>query len=112
MDETLFSKIIARKIPARIAYEDERYIVIHDIVPAAPVHLLVIPKKVIAKLSDLEPGNVELVGGMFLVAGKVMKELGHSDYRTVFNCGAGAQQTVWHLHLHVLAGRAFSWPPG
>jgi histidine triad (HIT) family protein len=112
MEETLFSKIIARKIPAKIAYEDERYIAIHDIAPQAPVHLLVITKKVIAKLSELKPDDAELVGGMFLVAGKLMKEMGHSDYRTVFNCGAGAQQTVWHLHLHVLAGRPFTWPPG
>jgi len=112
MEETLFSKIIARKIPAKIAFEDERYIVIHDIQPQAPVHVLVIPKKVIPTLNDLAAGDAELVGGMFLTAAKVMKQMGHSDFRTVFNCGAGAQQTVFHLHLHVLAGRPFSWPPG
>ena len=112
MEETLFTKIIARKIPAKIAYEDERYIVIHDINPQAPVHLLVIPKKPIPTLNDLGAADAELVGGMFLVAAKVMGEAGHRDYRTVFNCGAGAQQTVFHLHLHVLAGRAFTWPPG
>jgi histidine triad (HIT) family protein len=112
MEETLFSKIIARKIPAKIAYEDERYIVIHDINPQAPVHVLVIPRKVIPTLNDLTPPDAELVGGMFLVAAKVMKQMGHSDFRTVFNCGAGAQQTVFHLHLHVLAGRPFEWPPG
>ena len=112
MEETLFQKIIARKIPAKIAYEDDQYIVIHDISPQAPVHVLVIPKKVIATLNDLTPGDAELVGGMFLVAKKVMNELGQRDYRTVFNCGAGAQQTVFHLHLHVLAGRPFTWPPG
>jgi histidine triad (HIT) family protein len=112
MEETLFSKIIARKIPAKIAYEDENYIVIHDISPQAPVHVLVIPKKPIPTLNDLQSGDSELVGGMFLTAAKVMKQLGHSDYRTVFNCGPGAQQTVFHLHLHVLAGRNFNWPPG
>jgi histidine triad (HIT) family protein len=112
MEETIFSKIIAKKIPAKIAYEDEGYIVIHDISPQAPVHLLVIPKRAIATLNDLQPGDGELVGGMFLVATKVMKEMGYSDYRTVFNCGPGAQQTVFHLHLHVLAGRKFDWPPG
>ncbi len=112
MAETLFSKIIARQIPARIAFEDERYIAIHDIGPQAPVHLLVIPKKPIATLNDLEPGDAELVGGLFLVARQLMNELGHSDYRTVFNCGPGAQQSVFHLHLHVLAGRPFTWPPG
>jgi histidine triad (HIT) family protein len=112
MEETLFSKIIERKIPAKIAYEDERYIVIHDISPQAPVHVLVIPKRVIATLNDVQAADQELVGGMFTVAAKVMKQLGHSDYRTVFNCGRGAQQTVFHLHLHVLAGREFTWPPG
>ena len=112
MEETLFTKIIARKIPAKIAYEDERYIVIHDINPQAPVHLLVIPKKPIPTLNDLTAADADLVGGMFLVAAKVMGEVGHRDYRTVFNCGAGAQQTVFHLHLHVLAGRTFTWPPG
>jgi histidine triad (HIT) family protein len=112
MSETIFSKIIAKQIPAKIAYEDERYIAIHDIQPAAPVHLLVIPKKAIATLNDLTATDAELVGGMFLLAQRLMKEIGRSDYRTVFNCGAGAQQSVFHLHLHVLAGRAFSWPPG
>jgi len=112
MPDTIFSKIIAKQIPAKIAYEDAQYIVIHDIQPQAPVHVLVIPKKAIATLNDLEQGDAELVGGMFLVAKKVMKELGQRDYRTVFNCGAGAQQSVFHIHLHVLAGRAFTWPPG
>ena len=112
MEETLFSKIIARKIPAKIAYEDERYIAIHDINPQAPVHLLVIAKKVIPTLNDVTLEDAELVGGMFLVASKLMKQMGHRDYRTVFNCGPGAQQTVFHLHLHVLAGRPFEWPPG
>jgi len=112
MAETLFEKIIARKIPARIAYEDDDYIVIHDIQPQAPVHLLIITKKVIPTLNDLTPDDAALVGGMFLVARKVMQDLGHTDYRTVFNCGPGAQQTIMHLHLHVLAGRPFNWPPG
>ena len=112
MSESLFTKIIARKIPAKIAYEDDRYIVIHDINPQAPVHVLVIPKRDIATLNALTPDDAELVGGMFLVAQKMMKELGHTDYRTVFNCGPGAQQSVFHIHLHVLAGRGFTWPPG
>jgi histidine triad (HIT) family protein len=112
MEETLFSKIIARKIPAKIVFENERYVVINDINRQAPVHVLVIPKKAIATLNDLTPEDESLVGGMFLTAGKVMRSMGHNDYRTVFNCGAGAQQTVFHLHLHVLAGRPFTWPPG
>jgi histidine triad (HIT) family protein len=112
MEPSLFTKIIAREIPAKIAYEDEQYIVIHDIQPQAPVHVLVIPKRQIETLNDLQQGDEALVGGMFLTAKKVMAQLGHRDYRTVFNCGRGAQQTVFHLHLHVLAGRPFQWPPG
>jgi histidine triad (HIT) family protein len=112
MEETLFTKMIARQIPAKIAHEDERYLVIHDIKPQAPVHVLVIPKKVIPTLNDLTPGDAELVGGMFLVARQVMRQMGQTDYRTVFNCGPGAQQSVFHIHLHVLAGRPFTWPPG
>jgi histidine triad (HIT) family protein len=112
MEDTLFTKIVNRQISAKIAYEDDSYIVIHDIQPAAPVHLLVITKHAIPSLNDLKPENAALVGGMFVVARNLMKEMGHADYRTVFNCGRGAQQTVFHLHLHVLAGRAFTWPPG
>ena len=112
MQETLFTKIISRQVPASIVHEDERYIAINDIKPQAPVHVLVIPKKVIPTLNDLTPGDAELVGGLFLVARQIMSRMGHSDYRTVFNCGAGAQQSVFHLHLHVLAGRPFTWPPG
>jgi histidine triad (HIT) family protein len=109
---TLFEKIIARQIPAKIVYEDEKYLAFHDIAPEAPVHILVILKRVIPTLNDVQPADAADLGGMFVVAQRVMKELGHNDYRTVFNCGPGAQQTVFHLHLHVLAGRPFHWPPG
>lgn len=112
MAESLFTKIIDRKIPAKIAYEDEKYIAIHDINPQAPVHLLVIPKRAIATLNDLQPSDGDLVGGMVMVAARLMKEMGQSDYRTVFNCGAEAGQSVFHIHLHVLAGRPMGWPPG
>ena len=112
MPDTIFSKIIRKEIPAKVQYEDDDYIVIHDIQPAAPVHVLVIPKKPIATLNDLTGEDAALVGGAFLVAKRVMRDLGHTDYRTVFNCGPGAQQSVFHLHLHVLAGRSFTWPPG
>jgi len=112
MEDTIFAKIIAKKIPAKIAYEDDGYVVIYDVNPQAPVHLLVLPRRAIPTLNDLKEGDETLVGGMFMVAKKVMKQLGHSDYRTVFNCGPGAQQSVFHLHLHVLAGRPFTWPPG
>jgi histidine triad (HIT) family protein len=109
---TLFEKIIAKQIPAKIEFEDDWYIVIWDIQPQAPAHLLVIPKKPIPTLNDLTAEDAELVGGMFLLATGVMSKLGYTDYRTVFNCGPGAQQTVFHLHLHILAGRSFTWPPG
>ncbi len=112
MEESIFAKIIARKVPAKIEYEDENYIVIQDIKPAAPVHVLVIPKRQIPSLNDIKDEDAKLVGGCYLVAKNVMKKMGQSDYRTVFNCGAMAQQTVFHLHLHVMAGRQFSWPPG
>lgn len=112
MAQTLFEKIIARQIPAKIAYEDDQFIAIHDISPQAPAHLLIIPKKVIPTLNDVEPADQELIGGLFIVASKVMRGLGHTDYRAVFNCGPGAQQTIFHVHLHVLAGRPFTWPPG
>ena len=110
--DTLFAKIIRKEIPAKVEYEDDQYIVIHDIQPAAPVHLLVIPKKPIPTLNDLQPADAELVGGLFLLARELMHKMGHRDYRTVFNCGPGAQQSVFHVHLHVLAGRPFTWPPG
>lgn len=112
MEDSLFTRIIKRQIPADIVFEDDWYIVIRDIKPAAPVHLLVIPKKQIPTLNDLTQDDAELVGGMFLLAAGVMKKMGQTDYRTVFNCGPGAQQSVFHLHLHVLAGRAMTWPPG
>lgn len=112
MEETLFTKIINRKIPAKIAHEDDNYIAIHDINPQAPAHLLIITKKPIPTLNDMQPADAQLVGGMFLLAGKLMASMGHKDYRAVFNCGPGAQQSVFHLHLHVLAGRPFTWPPG
>lgn len=109
---TLFEKIMAGQIPAKVQYEDEQCIVIHDINPQAPVHLLAIPRKVIPTLNDVTDADGPLVGHLFRVAARVMADLGHSDYRTVFNCGSGAQQVVFHLHLHVLAGRSFTWPPG
>ena len=112
MAETIFTKIIEKKIPAKVAFEDEKYLAIHDVNPQAPVHLLIMPKREIATLNDLQPQDAQLVGGMFLVAKVLMEQLGQKDYRTVFNCGAGAGQSVFHIHLHVLAGRSFAWPPG
>ena len=112
MPDSIFTKIIDRKIPAKIAYEDDNYIAINDINPQAPVHILIIPKRPIATLNDLVPGDAELVGGLFLLAKQLMAQMGQKDYRTVFNCGEQAGQTVFHIHLHVLAGREMGWPPG
>ena len=112
MPDSIFTKIIHREIPAKVAYEDDDYIAIHDVNPQAPVHVLVIPKKLIPTLNDLSDADADLVGGMFLVAQKLLKELEQSDYRTVFNCGEQAGQSVFHIHLHVLAGREMGWPPG
>ncbi len=112
MEENIFQRIINKQIPAKIEYEDDDYIVIHDINPQAPIHLLVITKKPIRTLNDLDPADAPLVGGMFLLASRLVKEQGQSDFRTIFNCGPGAQQAVFQLHLHVLAGRPFTWPPG
>ena len=111
-DQTLFEKIIARQIPAAFEHEDEVCVAIRDIRPQAPVHLLVIPRKPIPTLNDVTTEDAATVWHLYLVAAEIMRRLGHADYRTVFNCGEGAGQEVFHLHLHVLAGRPFSWPPG
>ena len=111
----IFLKIINREIPARIVYEDARYIAFHDVNPQAPVHVLIVPcAEVIETLNDLTEAQAELVGGMILLAAKLAAQLGiaESGYRTVFNCNEGAGQTVWHIHLHLLGGRPLTWPPG
>ena len=109
---TLFEKIIARQIPAKIVYEDDRIIAIEDIDPKAPLHLLVIPKKPIPTLNDMTPQDAGLIGELFLVGGKLAREAGHDAYRATINCGAAVGQSVFHTHLHILAGRPFAWPPG
>lgn len=109
---TLFEKIIARQVPADIVHEDEMCVAFRDINPQAPLHLLVVPRKVIASLNNVEPEDEAIVGHLFTVARQLANAEGYTDYRTVFNCGKEAGQEVFHLHLHVLAGRAFKWPPG
>ena len=111
-EETLFSKIISREIPADIVFEDERALAFRDIAPQAPFHVLVIPKEPIAKVADATSGQEALLGHLLRVAGRVAADAGHLDYRLVVNNGAGAGQTVFHLHVHVLAGRDLQWPPG
>ncbi|HET7634717.1 MAG TPA: histidine triad nucleotide-binding protein [Burkholderiales bacterium] len=110
---TIFSKIINREIPADIVYEDDLCLAFKDINPQAPVHVQLIPKKEIPKISDAASEDRNLLGHLMLTAGEVARRLGVDDaFRVVINNGAGAQQTVFHLHLHILAGRPFHWPPG
>jgi histidine triad (HIT) family protein len=113
MSDTLFQKIIDRELPADIVYEDETSLVFRDINPVAPTHLLIIPKKQISMIAEAEEADQELLGHLLIVAGKVARKLGIEDaFRLVVNNGAGAQQTIFHLHIHLIAEREFSWPPG
>jgi histidine triad (HIT) family protein len=113
MSDNIFQKIIDRQIPARIVHEDDRCLAFHDIGPKAPVHVLVIPKKVIRTHADVTDEDRELLGHLHIVAARLAKQLGISDgYRIVINCEERAGQTVPHLHLHLLGGRDFTWPPG
>jgi len=113
MSETIFQKIIDKELPADIVYEDDSCLAFKDINPVAPRHILVIPKKRIEKISDSNTEDKELLGHLFLVAGNIARDLGVEDaFRLVVNNGAGAQQTVFHLHIHLIAGREFNWPPG
>ena len=113
MTDTIFQKIIDKELPADIIYEDELALVFKDINPVVSTHLLIIPKKQIEKVSDAEDQDKELLGHLLLVAGKVARDLGIDEaFRLVVNNGAGAQQTVFHLHIHLIAEREFTWPPG
>ena len=112
MNDCLFCKIIAGEIPGEKVYEDDKYYAFNDINPQAPNHFLVIPKKHISQISDISGADNELIGGLFSVAAKICHEQSLSDYRLVINNGAGAGQTVFHLHLHVIGGRTMNWPPG
>ncbi len=108
-EETLFSKIIKGEIPADIIYEDEHCIAIKDIAPKAPVHLLVIPRKIIPRIIDAEVEDQALLGHLMLAAGKIAEEAGIGEaFRLIVNNGAGAGQTVFHLHVHILGGKNFS----
>lgn len=113
MSETIFSKIIAREIPADIVYEDERCLAFRDVNPQAPVHILVVPKKAVPMLTDAGDADRDLLGHLLLTANRIAGQEGISDaFRLVVNNGEKAGQTVFHLHVHILAGRPFSWPPG
>lgn len=114
MQDCIFCKIAKHELPATIHYEDDQVIAFNDIDPKAPHHLLVIPKRHITTLNDLEAGDEALVGRLQVTAAKLAKELGFAEagYRVVMNCNEDGGQTVWHIHMHVLAGRSLSWPPG
>ena len=110
----LFCRIVQGELPATKVFEDDRLVAFNDINPQAPMHVLVVPREHIATVSDLDAGHDNLVGAMVRRAAAIAAERGYaaSGYRTVLNCQAGAGQTVFHLHLHVLGGRPFTWPPG
>ena len=108
----IFLKIINKEIPADIIYEDDISIAFNDISPQAPTHILVIPKKEIQKISEADENDKELLGHLLLVAKKITDENNIKDFRLVVNNGTEAGQTVFHLHIHILAGRAFGWPLG
>jgi histidine triad (HIT) family protein len=111
---TLFEKIIARQIPAKIVYEDDLIIAFHDINPGAPVHVLVIPKKPIARVAEAKAEDAAVLGHLLVKAGEIAGQLGlHGDgFRLVINNGRNAGESVPHLHCHILGGRKLSWPPG
>ena len=113
MAETIFDKIIRKEVPAQIVYEDELCLAFKDINPQAPLHLLIIPKQQIATVNDIDLAQRELVGHLFYAAGKIAKEHGVADdgYRLVLNCNNHGGQTVYHIHVHMLAGKPMGWPP-
>jgi histidine triad (HIT) family protein len=113
MTENIFQKIIDKEIPAKIAFEDDLCVAFHDIHPQAPVHVLIVPRKVIPTHADVADADKELLGHLHLVANRLAQELGLADgYRLVINCKERAGQTVPHLHIHLLGGRIMNWPPG
>jgi histidine triad (HIT) family protein len=114
MADCLFCKVAAGDIPATVLYQDDDIVAFRDINPQAPLHVLIIPTRHISTLNDLAPGDDALVGSMLRRAAAIAAEHGYGDrgYRTVFNVNREAGQTVFHIHLHLLAGRSLSWPPG
>jgi histidine triad (HIT) family protein len=114
MSDCLFCRIIAGQIPAAMVHQDDTLVAFKDINPQAPLHLLIVPKKHIASLNELSPEDDALIGTMMRRAAALAKVHGYRDrgYRTVFNTNSEAGQTVFHIHLHLLAGRGLGWPPG
>ena len=114
MNDCLFCKIVEKKIPAEIIYENDQLLAFKDVDPQAPVHILIIPKEHITTTNDLNEKHTELIGNMLLAATKLANEndIADSGYRTVLNCNKAGGQSVYHIHLHLLGGRPMKWPPG
>ena len=114
MSETIFDKIISRDIPAEIIYEDNNYLAFNDINPQAPIHILIIPKKRIPTINDIQLNDSDLIAGLFLTAKNIaiQKGIDQDGYRLVLNCNENGGQSVYHIHLHLIGGRKLSWPPG
>ncbi|MDJ0908409.1 MAG: histidine triad nucleotide-binding protein [Woeseiaceae bacterium] len=114
MIDCLFCKIVEGEIPADIVYENDTVLAFRDINPQAPTHILIIPREHISTINDIEPEHQILVGSLFSAAKEIaaMEGLTEKGYRVIMNCGEGAGQSVFHIHLHLLGGRGFDWPPG
>lgn len=114
MSDTIFSKIVRREIPADIVYENDDVLAFRDLNPQAPVHVLFIPKRAVATLNDAATTDAELLGKLLLASAEYARQQGFAEqgYRTVINCNGDGGQTVFHLHVHLLAGRRMTWPPG
>ncbi|MEM7401204.1 MAG: histidine triad nucleotide-binding protein [Pseudomonadota bacterium] len=113
MPDTIFDKIIKKEIPADIVYEDDQCLAFKDVNPQAPIHVLIIPKQAIAKVADADMDDQSILGHLLVKAGEIADQLGVKDaFRLVINNGENAGQTVFHLHIHLLAGRPLNWPPG
>ncbi len=114
MKDCLFCKIVRKEIAAKVQYEDDRLVAFHDINPQAPTHVLIVPRRHLPTLNDLAGADRDLAGHLVLKAAEIARALGHGEkgYRLVANCQADAGQSVFHVHLHLLGGRRFAWPPG
>ncbi|MCS7088077.1 MAG: histidine triad nucleotide-binding protein [Thermoflexales bacterium] len=113
-EDTIFARIVRGEVPARIVYRDDEVTAFHDIAPAAPTHILIVPNKTIPTLNDATPADEALLGKLLLTAQRLAREFGiaESGYRLVINCNRDGGQSVYHLHVHLLGGRKMTWPPG
>jgi len=114
MSDCIFCKIVSGEIPSDIVFKSDLVVAFNDLNPQAPIHILIVPRKHIPTINDISEEDRELIGEILLTASHLAKENGFSEvgYRTLFNCNRGAGQTVFHVHLHLLGGRSFTWPPG